>query len=70
MEHPLNRQVNIFSVEIQKKNNNFSSGIESVITTKLKANSVGAENLKSQFEYNGEDAEVWIFIAGDASISD
>jgi hypothetical protein len=36
MDHPLNKQLNVFSVEIQKKEHGFSSNIGSVITTKLK----------------------------------
>lgn len=67
MDHPLNKQLNVFSVEIQKKEHGFSSNIGSVITTKLKQNSVGAEHLKSQLDYNEEDAEIWVFSAGDAS---
>lgn len=66
MQCPINKQVNLFSVEIEKKEHDFSSKIGSVVTTKIKPNSIGAANLKSQFDYKGEDAEVWVFIAGGA----
>lgn len=69
MQCPINKQVNLFSVEIEKKEHNFSSKIGSVITTKIKPNSVGAANLKAQLEYNAEDAEVWVFVAGGAPIN-
>ena len=67
MQCSINKQVNLFSVEIEKKELDFSSKIGSVITTKIKPNSIGAANLKAQLEYDAEDAEVWIFVAGDAS---
>ena len=69
MQCPVNRQVNLFSVEIEKKEHNFSSKIDSVVTTKLRPNSVSAANLKSQLEYDKEDAEVWVFVAGGAPIN-
>jgi hypothetical protein len=47
MQCPINKQVNLFSVEIEKKEHNFSSKIDSVVTTKLKPNSVSAVNLKA-----------------------
>jgi hypothetical protein len=47
MQCPINKQVNLFSVEIEKKEHDFSSKIGSVITTKIKPNSVGAANLKA-----------------------
>ena len=69
MDHPLNRQLNAFSVEIQKKEHNLVPKIDQVITTKLKQNSVSADHLKSQLGYDEEDAEIWVFVAGDASTS-
>ena len=69
MDHPLNKQLNVFSVEIQKKEHNLVPKIDQVITTKLKQNSVSADHLKSQSSYNEEDAEIWVFVAGDASTS-
>lgn len=69
MQCPINKQVNLFSVEIEKKEHNFSSKIDSVVTTKLKPNSVSAVNLKAQLEYDAEDAEVWVFVAGGAPIN-
>ena len=71
MQAPINRQVNLFSVEIEKNKNenDFSTKIGTVITTKIKPNSVGSENLKSQLEYNKEDAEVWVFVAGGAPLN-
>ena len=69
MQCPVDRQVNLFSVEIEKKEHDFSSKIGTVITTKVKPNSVGAANLKSQLEYDKEDAEVWVFVAGGAPIN-
>lgn len=68
MQCPINKQTNFFSVEIQKKEHDFSSKIDSVITTKIKPNSISAENLKSQIDYTGEDAEVWVFTANGAEI--
>ena len=69
MQCPVDRQVNLFSVEIEKKEHDFSSKIGTVVTTKIKPNSVGAANLKSQLDYNKEDAEVWVFVAGGAPIN-
>ena len=66
MECTINKLPNLFVVDIQKKENSFSSSIGSIVTTKIKPNSVGAANLKSQLEYNKEDAEVWVFVAGGA----
>ena len=68
MQCPIDRQVNLFSVEIERKEHDFSSKIGTVVTTKIKPNSVGAANLKSQLDYNKEDAEVWVFVAGGAPI--
>ena len=67
MQGPINKQVNLFSVEITKKEPEISSRVDSVITTKVKANSIGAAHLKSQLGYNESDAEIWVFVAGDAS---
>ena len=47
MQCSINKQVNLFSVEIEKKEHDFSSKIDSVITTKIKPNSVGAASLKA-----------------------
>ena len=69
MQCPINKQVNLFSVEIEKREHNFSSKIDSVITTKIKPNSISAANLKAQLEYDAEDAEVWVFVAGGAPIN-
>ena len=68
MDCTINKLPNLFVVDIQKKENNISSTINSVITTKLKPNSISAANLKSQLDYNKEDAEVWVFVAGGAPI--
>ena len=68
MDCVINKLTNLFVVDIQKKENNLSSVIDSVITTKIKPNSIGAANLKSQLEYNKEDAEIWVFVAGGAPI--
>ena len=68
MECTINKLPNLFVVDIQKKENSISSVIDSIITTKIKPNSIGAANLKSQLEYNKEDAEVWVFVAGGAPI--
>ena len=68
MECVINKLPNLFVVDIQKKENGLSSVINSVVTTKLKPNSVSAANLKSQLEYNQEDAEIWVFVAGGAPI--
>ena len=67
MECLINKLPNLFVVDIQRKESDIISKINSVITTKIKPNSIGAEHLKSQLEYNKEDAEIWIFVAGDAS---
>ena len=69
MECTINKLPNLFVVDIQKKENGISSVINSVITTKIKPNSVSAANLKSQLNYNKEDAEVWVFVAGGAPIN-
>lgn len=68
MDCVINKLTNLFVVDIQKKENNFSSVIDSVITTKIKPNSISAANLKSQLEYDKEDAEIWVFVAGGAPI--
>ena len=67
MECLINKKPNLFIVDIQKKENPINSKISQVVTTKLKPNSVSAVHLKSQYEYNAEDAEVWVFVGGDAS---
>lgn len=59
----------IDSIDIQKKEDPILSKIDSVITTKIKPNTIGATNLKSQLDYNKEDAEVWMFVAGGAPIN-
>lgn len=68
MECIINKAPNLFVVDIQKKENNISSSISSIVTTKLKPNSVGAANLKSAIDYHGDDAEVWVFVGGQAQI--
>ena len=47
MQCSINKQINLFSVEIEKKEHDFSSKIGSVITTKIKPNTVSAANLKA-----------------------
>lgn len=67
MDCLISKKPNLFIVDVLKKESNLTSKINQVITTKIKPNSIGAINLKSQLEYQGEDAEIWIFVAGDAS---
>ena len=67
MQGTINKQVNFFSVKITKKEHEFSSKVDSVITTKIKANSISAAHLKAAYDYDGNDAEVWVFVAGNAS---
>lgn len=62
----INKQTNLFSVQILKTENNFCSKIQQVTTTKVGFNSIGAAHLKSSLDYNGQDAETWIFVAEDA----
>lgn len=66
MDCVITKKPNLFIVDIQKKEHNLTPKISQVITTKIKPNSVGAEHLKSGLTYNGEDAEVWVFVAGGA----
>ena len=68
MEAIINKKPNLFVVDIQKKTTEVSSKINQIITTKIKPNSIGAEHLKSELTYNGEDAEVWVFVANGAEI--
>lgn len=68
MEAIINKKPNLFVVDIQKKTTEVSSKINQIITTKIKPNSIGAEHLKSELTYNGEDAEVWVFVASGAEI--
>ena len=67
MECLINKKPNLFVVDIQTKENSLVSKINQVVTTKIKPNSISASHLKSQFEYNEDDAEVWVFVGGDAS---
>lgn len=57
---------NIFIVDLKTKTNSFNGEIAQVITTKIKAHSIGAEKLKAALDYNGEDAEIWIAYGGSA----
>ena len=68
MEAIINKKPNLFVVDIQKKTTEVSSKINQIITTKIKPNSIGADQLKAQVEYGGEDAEVWVFVASGAEI--
>lgn len=68
MEAIINKKPNLFVVDIQKKSTEISSKIDQIVTTKIKPNSIGADQLKAQVGYDGEDAEVWVFVANGAEI--
>lgn len=67
MECLVSKKPNLFIVDIQRKEQTISSKINQVITTKIKPNSISADHLKAQYGYDAEDAEVWVFVGGDAS---
>lgn len=64
----INKKPNLFIVDIQKKEINLETKIGQVITTKINPHSIGATHLKSDVNYNKEDAEIWVFVAGGAEI--
>lgn len=58
---------NMFVVELKSDKHSIDGSISQVVTTKIKPNSIGANHLKSDMTYNGEDAEVWVFDCGSAN---
>ena len=67
MDCLINKQPNLFIVDVQKKELDITSKINQVVTAKIRPNSIGASHLKAQLEYDGEDAEIWVFVGGDSS---
>lgn len=58
---------NVFVVDLKSNKNNISGDVAQVVTTKIKPHSISASNLKSDLQYNEEDAEVWVFDCGTAA---
>ena len=43
-----------------------SARVQNVTITKPAPNTIGADHLKSEIDYNGIDSETWVFVAGGA----
>lgn len=63
----LNKQSQSLCGEIDDTKIEMNAIIQGVSIIRPALNSIGAQALKSEISYNKEDAEVWVFVAGNAT---